>query len=240
MRLSRLCRHKGRLERDYRFQQRHFVKISVAGQWIEARARWSQLRQLGNSNLVRASVLMPAFGYMLLLNENVHQYLTIKYDGWLLTELHLPNVWRIWLLFYGSFCLAAATILYSLFCPVEVKRYVSSFEMADEETSHQLNLGQFDSVKANLRNHYTVLSSWEKTIVPPRPKELNDVQGPFPNNRSILSVVLIHQWTLRNLQRPRLRCFVFLLYAVGLALVGIPAAFTFVQVSWLGVRRLAF
>ena len=41
---------------------------------------------------------MPAFGYILLLNENVHQYLTIKYDGWLLH--YLPSVWRVWLLFY--------------------------------------------------------------------------------------------------------------------------------------------
>ena len=73
---------------------------------LEGWSRWNILRSLGNSNLVRASVLMPAFGYMLLLNDNVHQYLTIKYDGWLLH--YLPSVWRIWFLFYGSFLLAAA------------------------------------------------------------------------------------------------------------------------------------
>jgi hypothetical protein len=182
---------------------------------------------------------MPAFGYMLLLNENVHQYLAIKYDGWLLSQLHLPNVWRIWLLFYGSFCLAAATILYSLFCRAEVKRYVSSFEMADGETAHQLNLGQFDFVRDKVRKLYSELSSWEQSIVPPRPRALNE-QGPFPDNRSLLSAILIHQWALRNLQRPKLRCLVFLLYAVGLGLVGIPAGLTFVQVTWLGLTRSVF
>jgi len=84
-----------------------------ATKWLELHARWSGLRTLGNSSIVRASVLMPAFGYMLLLNENVHAYLTIKYDGWILS--YLPNVWRIWLLFYGSFFIAFATILYGWF-----------------------------------------------------------------------------------------------------------------------------
>jgi hypothetical protein len=48
---------------------------------LEARSRWSELRDLGQSNLVKASVLMPVFGYLLLLNEHVHQYLTILYDA---------------------------------------------------------------------------------------------------------------------------------------------------------------
>jgi hypothetical protein len=46
--------------------------------WLEPRSRWSQLRNLGESGLVRASVLMPAFGYILLLNDNVHQYAGAK------------------------------------------------------------------------------------------------------------------------------------------------------------------
>jgi hypothetical protein len=35
--------------------------------WLEIRSPWSELRELGYSNLVRSSVLMPAFGYLLLL-----------------------------------------------------------------------------------------------------------------------------------------------------------------------------
>jgi len=67
------------------------VQIQRLLTWFERRSRWSKLRVLGQSNLVKLSVLMPAFGYMLLLNENVHQYITIKYDGWLLH--HLPSTW---------------------------------------------------------------------------------------------------------------------------------------------------
>jgi hypothetical protein len=178
---------------------------------------------------------------MLLLNENVHQYLTIKYDGWLLTRLHLPNVWRIWFLFYGSFLLATATIVYSFFCPDEVKRYVSSFEMADEETDHQINLDQYQIVKDLIGRLYATQSSWEKLIGPSKPQELDLPDNTLVANRRVfLSNFLIHEWTLRNLQRPRLRCFTFLLYATGLTLVGVPAALTFAQVSWLGISRLLF
>jgi hypothetical protein len=55
--------------------------------WLALQSFWIRLKTLGDSNLVKASVLMPAFGYILLLNENIHQYLTIKYDGWLLNYL---------------------------------------------------------------------------------------------------------------------------------------------------------
>jgi hypothetical protein len=222
-----------------RQQETRIAMITIAN-WIEARSRWSQLRQLGNSNLVRASVLMPAFGYMLLLNENIHQYLTVKYDSWLLTRLHLPNLWRIWLLFYGSFSLATATILYSVFCPEEVKRYNSSFEMADEETDHQINLGQFEIVQDALRGFYSRLSAWEQMISPQKPRSLEMPLSDLSNRRSAMSVYLIHQWTLKNLKRPRLRSLIFLLFALGLILVGVPAVLTFVQVTWLAVSHLLY
>ena len=108
--------------------------------WLEEHSRWHQLKTLGSSNLVRTSVLMPAFGYMLLLNDKIHQYLTIKYDGRLLD--YLPSIWRIELLFYGSFLLAIATIVYAVTCPLEIKRYNSEFDMADAEAEHIQNLGR--------------------------------------------------------------------------------------------------
>jgi hypothetical protein len=45
--------------------------------WLETGSRWSKLRELGQSNLVRSSVLMPVVGYLLLLNEHVHAFLVL-------------------------------------------------------------------------------------------------------------------------------------------------------------------
>jgi len=206
--------------------------------WLECHSRWHQLRALGSSNLVRASVLMPAFGYILLLNDNVHQYLTVKYDGWLLDRLHLPGVWRIWLLFYGSFFLAAATILYSLMCPDEIKRYASAFAMADGETEHQLNLNQFEQVRDNLKGLYKNLSRWEKPVLDPTKPALHLDGGSIGNAKAALSTYLIRQWTIRKMQRRALRICIYALFAVGHGLLAVPAILTFLQVSWLAVRHL--
>jgi hypothetical protein len=126
--------------------------------WLEEHSRWSHLKTLGSSNLVRASVLMPAFGYMLLLNENVHQYLTIKYDGWLLE--YLPNVWRIWFLFYGSFLLAVATILYTVYCPREIKQYANEFDMAETEAKHHISSKQATVVQGRLKWVWEHMPLW--------------------------------------------------------------------------------
>jgi hypothetical protein len=68
--------------------------------WLEGRSRWSKLGELGQSNLVRSSVLMPPFGYLLLLNDQFHSFLVVKSDSdWLLR--YLPSLWRLWPLFYG-------------------------------------------------------------------------------------------------------------------------------------------
>src|SRR5260221_7846873 len=104
--------------------------------WLEARSRWSELRTLGQSNMVRASVLMPVFGYLLLFNENVRQYLTILYDATGLLR-HFPSMWRVWMLYYGSFSLAIGSIFFAILCPVFIKQYASAFQMADTERHHR-------------------------------------------------------------------------------------------------------
>jgi hypothetical protein len=205
--------------------------------WLEAKSRWSQLKSLGGSSIVRASVLMPAFGYILLLNENVHQYLTVKYDGLLLH--YLPALWRIWLLFYGSFALAIGTILYSSFCPREIKRYQSSFEMADREADHQANLGQSEDEKRALKRAYALLPD----AVASRAGFVKvDVENPnafgASNLNTAISGMLIHRYTARDLSQSNLRIFILLLFSVGLGLLAIPATFTFVQVTLLALKHI--
>jgi hypothetical protein len=109
------------------------MSLKAALRWLELQSRWHQLRVLGESNYVKASVLMPAFGYLLIISEKVQQYLTVKHDWWLSS---FP-LWRVWMLFYGSFFLAAGSILFSLFCKPEIKYYGSAFEMATAERNQE-------------------------------------------------------------------------------------------------------
>lgn len=204
--------------------------------WLEEHSRWNLLKALGNSNLVRASVLMPAFGYMLLLNDNVHQYLTIKFDGRLLE--YLPNVWRIWLLFYGSFFLAAATILYSIFWPPEVKRYSSAFEMADGEAKHQYNINQSTLVQDRAKKLYTDMPRWMYSYFDREGINFDANTRSLVEPAAYLSKLLVLQWSIQNMGRRGLRIFLYILFAIGLSLIAIPAAFTFLQVTWIPMKHL--
>jgi hypothetical protein len=211
------------------------------GEWLEAHSRWSRLRALGQSNLVRASVLMPAFGYLLLLNENVHQYLTIKYDSWLL--YFLPSTWRIWFLFYGTFMLAVGSVLFSAFCPIEIKRYWSAFEMVDAERDHHTAQSGTGQLAQQVKSLYSNTSKWENSVfslprlLPDEPNMgVNTPSGPSSGDQ--WGLALIHIWTVNDIKHPRLRITVLMLFGTGLTLVAVPAAITFLQVTLLLLRLL--
>lgn len=203
--------------------------------WLEEHSRWRHLKELGSSNIVRASILMPAFGYMLLLNENIHQYLTIKYDGWLLQ--YLPNVWRIWFLFYGSFFVATATILYSIYCPQEVKQYSNEFEMAEMEAKHQINLRQAEVVKNRLKWLWDTMPRWMFPYFDINNIDFEDKIYDRPDPVGYLAQFCLMQWMILDMWHRGLRCFIFVMYAIGLTLIAMPAGFTFLQVTWIPVKR---
>jgi hypothetical protein len=201
--------------------------------WLETHSRWSELRALGQSPLVRASVLMPAFGYILLLNENVHQYLTIKYDGWLLQ--YLPSLWRVWLLFYGTFALAIGSIIFSGLCPAEIKEYVSAFGMADAVRHHLAHQHQKDEARRELQARYLGMSSWERSLMPP-------ISFTHPtlgvSTTDLESTIAIFRWNLENIKHPWTRIFTFLLFWAGLILLAMPATITFLQVTFVLLRHV--
>jgi hypothetical protein len=119
--------------------------------WLEERSRWSGLRALGQSSMVRASVLTPVFGYLLLLNDNVRQFLTIQFDADGLFRC-LPSMWRVWMLYYGSFALAIGSILFAWRCPTYVKQYATFLQMADAERHHRTAHNPPEAISRELVN----------------------------------------------------------------------------------------
>jgi len=182
---------------------------------------------------------MPVFGYLLLLNERVHQYLTIQYDSvWLLN--YLPSMWRVWMLYYGSFFLAMGSIFFAWRCPVEVKQYASAFNLVDVERPHRTAQNQTQEIARELKTLYEGMSKWERSIFTlPLLKPDQPNLGVGTSSDLISSdqwgLGLIHIWTVNDIKRPTLRVMILLLFTVGLALLAVPALFTFVQVTFLFV-----
>jgi hypothetical protein len=210
--------------------------------YLEKRTRWAGLRALGNSGLVRSSVLMPVFGYMLLFNDKIREYLTVPFDGALLQ--YLPPEWRVWFLFYGAFFVAIASLLYAWRCPPEVKRFGTPMDYVASDTNYHLAQNRFSDDLKHIDSLYSELPQWQREL-----RQLKDfkpssrVLAPhaFAKGEEATSVLTSHLsffWEMKNITRWELRMFIGACFLVGILLLTIPAAFTFLQVTIVLVKRL--
>jgi hypothetical protein len=209
--------------------------------WLEAHSRWSNLRELGQSNFVRSSVLMPVFGYLLIFNDQIHQYLKVRFDDvWPFSHVH--SMWRIWMLYFGTIFLAAGSMLFAWRCPREIKQYPSSFTMVLTERDQLTadNPGR-QRIASRLKKLYSAMSKWEKLIFDwPRldPDHPNLGAGVVVQTGDQWGLGLTHIWMISDIKQPLVRVAVFLLFSSGIILLAIPAAATFAQVMFLVVKHL--
>jgi len=87
---------------------------------------WADLRGIGNSNAVRASIIVPVIGYLIILNSTVADYLKLHGIEW----VHQPaNVWdhlwslKLYLVYFGLMFLGVGAAIYQWKCPAFVKKY---------------------------------------------------------------------------------------------------------------------
>ena len=146
---------------------------------------------------------MPVFGYLLVLNEHVHQYLALHQFDTRWPFNHLPLFWRVWMLFYGSFFLAIASILFALLCPLEIKRYVSAFMFVDAERHHLTAHNRTHEIADKLRVLYSRMSAWEDSIfdlpkLKPEAQNLGAGTSADLTTSGQWGLGLIHIWTLNE------------------------------------------
>jgi len=202
------------------------------GNWLEHQSRWHRLRALGESSYVKASVLMPAFGYLLIISDKIQQFLTVRHDWWLSS---FP-LWRIWMLFYGSFFLAAGSILFSIFCKREIKQYESSFDMATAERNHVAYQQLTETLREEIMHLRENATRWEACLHPGPPLHVENRHLGLPS-QDFESAMLIYKWNFFDVSKPTIRIIVLMLFSAGLILLAIPAAVTLLQVTWLFIEH---
>jgi hypothetical protein len=96
-----------------------------ADEWLP----WTALRGFGNSPVVRASMVMPVVGYLILLNDHLIHW------GELHPQFRLfasDNPWRLIFLYWGTFCIAIASVAYAMCCPTVIKLYAHAVEFFND------------------------------------------------------------------------------------------------------------
>lgn len=200
---------------------------------LEEWSRWDRLRKFGASPLVRSSLVFAVAGYLLLWNGKIQDYLIIRFDA------HY-SLWRIWMIYYGGILIAAATGLYSVFCPKPIKDYQTAFELAQSECQYLATMGLGAKYLESVQRLEVKCDKREKKLFPtdrPRDNLIPQVQGTV-REAHVLAALIVYAWRLHNIRYTRMRPTILVIFAAGFLLVGIPATATFLQVTLVGLRAL--
>jgi hypothetical protein len=206
--------------------------------------RWTKLRALGNSPAVRLTILIPIVGYLVLLNENVLQYLDLSREvyGVNAQAAAAPPIstthvtWQLLFVYFGLSTVALAATLYALFCPEPVKRYPSSIDMVAHAMGHTgdsfLDSAESEVKKESLISLVPLRNRFDERIrASTSPAETKEALTTYHRDTlHVFFVLLDHRGRAARLAT-------FYCYIVGFAVLGVPATYTFYRVALLSVSK---
>jgi hypothetical protein len=173
---------------------------------------WTTLRPVGNSVIVKLTILIPAVGYLIIFNDKLVGYVDLIREISNLDErsgLSVPP--RLFQLYFGLCFVAVASAIYSLVCPSIIKRYPSAIDLGAATTEtvgdygytiverEVLSSEYSEEYRANKR-HFQQMVSQDFTVE----------QAKFEVNNALINIY----FALKNLEKPVWRwlcagCFAF-------------------------------
>lgn len=195
-------------------------------------SEWVPIRGLGNSAIVKATVFVPAIGYLIILNRELAEWAILDPRFGVPPEAY---PWRLALLYYGLATISAGSLMYTLRCPDLVKRFESASDYVRSEVDF---LKAYDEAyQERIRLSETPLKS------PDGPGEWRELFPPEPSppmSQHSMNVMLRKDWNIANSSRPLSRILCFSLFAGGMATLAIPTSDTFLRVTASLFRALNF
>lgn len=191
-------------------------------EFLDHRSRWSVLRRLGNSPVAKATIAVPLVGYLLLFNAEIVRFLSLHTD-FCQPENCSPSL-RLVLLYLGSCLVAVGAALYSLRCPALIKKYDSAAAFFDAEKDYfsqprnleyLLRLIELGTETEPLAHDATKFD-YKKESGNVDPSRLADPMGEL--------------YRLLNVSHLESRLVALVAYCLGIVLLLIPTAMTFIQV----------
>jgi hypothetical protein len=167
--------------------------------------RWDQLRALGNTRAVQFSILFPAFGYLILFNDEVARFLSLTFlektqhsAGW------VSAIWsaKLQFVYFGLMSLGVGSIIYQMFCPRVIKRHGDPLDFIRQDT---------DSIGEEMLRYIR--------------QELTD-QGVWGDVFYDKADTLSNLYRIRAQSNPIARWVISFLFILGLLLLAVPSAIT--------------
>lgn len=93
---------------------------------------WRLLRSIGNSRAAKLTMLIPLVGYLVIFNHEIIDHLELTATIFGASANATLN--KLVLIYFGLVCVAIASVIFAIWCPLEIKRYASPEEyVAGEE-----------------------------------------------------------------------------------------------------------
>ncbi|TIM31734.1 MAG: hypothetical protein E5Y63_06105 [Mesorhizobium sp.] len=192
------------------------------GVWLDHRSRWSVLRRLGNSPVATATIAVPLVGYLLLFNAEIVEYLSLHTDFCQPASCG-PSL-RLLLLYLGACAIAIGAALYGLRCPALIKKYDSAAAFFDAEKAYF----------SQPRNYQYLLKLIELGTET-EPLAADAPEFSYDSARrdidpSSLADPMGELYRLLNVSHGKSRLAALISYCLGILLLLVPSAMTFLQV----------
>lgn len=189
--------------------------------WLDHKSRWSVLRGLGNSPVARATTAVPLVGYLLLFNREIVEVLSLHVD-FCQPATCGPSL-RLLLLYLGCCSIAVGAALYSWKCPTLIKKYDSAAAFFEAEKTYFSQPLNFDYLMKLIKS---------KTETEPLARnapnfDYHEKDSVDPN---ILADPMGELYRLQNVSHPAIKPVALIFYCVGILLLLVTTAMTFVQV----------
>lgn len=106
-------------------------------------SKWSTLSRIGNSNLVKLTIIAPFVGSLIIFNHNILYMFDLS--SRFLSDINIEHnnhsisdyaIGKIYFIYFGLFFLGIGSIIYSIFCPEDI----SKFPFSDEYNRSRIGL----------------------------------------------------------------------------------------------------
>jgi hypothetical protein len=188
----------------------------------EYRARWNNLRDIGNSYVAKASIAVPILGYLILFDSDLIE--SLKLHSSFCRDCSVS--WRLTAFYFASCFIAVGAVLYSWKCPPLIKKYAGATDFFEAEKNYFCN--------PNNLKYLVGLITKDKGDDPMDPHNLEeyiDAQVPLRQEHlTALAGMMGEHYVLQNRNSPKIRIVTYFAYGVGFLILGGSAAITFLQV----------
>lgn len=193
--------------------------------------RWHTTARYYRSYIIKLTILSPAIGYLIVLNQELSEFTRLISDSEDGSEISL----RLFSLFFGLTFIGISSGIFEIFCPIEIKNSATDREFVESE-SPIITPNRLKKYAA-----YLGVQLSEKTDrINPAVRAANAISFSQWKNRNEeeISDVLVGYYTQKSKEYPVLRVIMFSLYIFGWLFVLAPTAVTVTQVAAIAVCKL--